>query len=188
MLWLLDIDQQILIYLNGLGTPFWDAFWLAITDQSHWTPFFLLLVFLLYRALPCREFFCAMVLVVAMVAFSDQFTNLIRIIFKRLRPINKPSIKHLLRTLIHPQSYSFISGHATTSIALMVYIFLLLKNHYKKSLLWLFFIFPLMFAYSRIYLGVHYPLDILCGYFIGTTIGFLFYYIFKRVSKKICPS
>lgn len=182
---LLDIDQQILIFLNGLGTPFWDGFWLFITNQINWTPFFILLIYFLYRVLPCQIFFIALVVVVFMVAFSDQFTNFIRIIFKRLRPINDPAINSFLRTLIRPQSYSFTSGHATTSMALMVYVVLLLKNYYKKYLLFSFFSFPFLFTYSRLYLGVHYPSDIFCGFLVGTIIGWLFHKIFKVVCKRL---
>ena len=102
-----------------------------------------------------------MVFIAVLVTFSDQFTNFIRGVFERLRPNNDPEIKDVLRTLIRPQSYSFVSGHATTSTVVTVFIILLLKKYvrYIKILV----LFPLIFAYSRLYLGVHFPIDILVG-------------------------
>ena len=69
---------------------------------------------------------------IVLVAFSDQFTNLIKNSVERLRPNNDPEIMDSLRTLINPQSYSFMSGHATTSTFFTVYVILLLK---EKSLI-----------------------------------------------------
>lgn len=121
-----------------------------------------------------------------MVAFSDQFTNLIRGTFERLRPNNDTSINHLLRRLINPQSYSFTSGHATTSTAFTVFIILLFRSKYKY-IKWLL-LFPIVFAYSRIYLGVHFPIDILTGFCVGTTIGWLFYNLFLLFEKRFLTS
>ena len=120
---------------------------------------------------------------VVLVTFSDQFTNLIKNNFERLRPNNDPGIKHLLRTLITPQSYSFMSGHATTSTFAIVFIILLLKDKYKY--IYLLLLFPAIFAYSRLYLGVHFPIDILVGITIGIIFGKLYYSLFKKVDKKL---
>jgi undecaprenyl-diphosphatase len=112
-----------------------------------------------------------------LIAFSDQLTNVIRLIFKRLRPINDPLVVEHLRVLIRPQSYSFTSGHATTSTAVAVFVILLLRNHFKY--IKFFVLFPLVFAYSRLYLGVHYPLDILAGAAVGMSIGYGAYKLFR---------
>jgi undecaprenyl-diphosphatase len=118
-----------------------------------------------------------------LVAFSDQFTNLIKNTVQRIRPNNDEEIKHLLRTLINPQSYSFMSGHATTSTFFSVYVILLLKAHYKY--IYFLILFPLIFAYSRLYLGVHYPIDIFVGILIGVIFGNLYFILFKKVAKKL---
>ena len=122
---------------------------------------------------------------IGLVAFSDQFTNFIKHSFKRLRPCNTDGVFEQLRSFTYrPGGYSFYSGHASLSMTFTVFIILLLKNHYKYIVFLL--IFPLLFGYSRIYLGVHYPLDILTGYITGMIWGYLFYRLEKvlRLSTR----
>ena len=179
---LLEIDEKLLIYLNNLGSERWDFFWLFITNQFHWIPLFFLIIFLIFKNFRLKKIGFIFILLIIMVTFSDQFTNLIRAIFERLRPNNDTNIKHLLRTLITPQSYSFTSGHATTSTAFSVFILLLFKEKYKY--IKLIIIFPIIFAYSRLYLGVHFPTDILAGLIIGATIGFAFFKILMIIHSS----
>lgn len=180
---LIQKDKEFLIYLNSLGSEQWDPFWLFITNQLNWAPLFLLIIFLIFKNLGWKKGGFLFLFLILMVAFSDQFTNMIRGIFERLRPNNDTSINHLLRTLITPQSYSFTSGHATTSMTFSVFIYLLFKDKYKY--IRLMFIFPLVFAYSRLYLGVHFPIDILTGASIGTLIGITFFKMYSFLQRKI---
>ncbi|WP_271406471.1 phosphatase PAP2 family protein [Tenacibaculum soleae] len=176
-------DKELLIYLNNLGSEQWDDFWLVITNQFSWTPLFLLMLFLVFKYLGWKKGLFTMLFIAVLVAFSDQITNVIRGVFERLRPNNDPDIKELLRTLIRPQSYSFASGHATTSTVVTVYLIMLLKKHIE----WVKFLvfFPLIFAYSRLYLGVHFPIDILVGFLNGTIIGYLAFKLYQFLVKKI---
>lgn len=187
MHYFLEFDKKILVFLNNLGTDYWDAFWLFITDQFHWVPYFLFLLFLLFKKYSFQKGIFILIFVALMVAFSDQFTNLIRIIFHRQRPINDNSIKYLLRHypnfLTHPQNFSFTSGHATTSIAVSIFIYKIFRPHYKY--LFALFLFPLFFGYSRLYLGVHFPLDIFFGYGIGFLIARIFFTFYILLSKKL---
>ena len=121
---------------------------------------------------------------ILLVAFSDQFTNLIKNSVERLRPNNDPEIIGQLRTLINPQSYSFMSGHATTSTFFTVYVILLLKGNYKKYIYLLLF-FPLLFSYSRLYLGVHFPIDILVGISIGILFANLYFALYKKIDNNL---
>jgi len=120
---------------------------------------------------------------ILLVAFSDQFTNLIKNSTERLRPINDPEIKDFLRILIQPQSYSFMSGHATTSTFFSVFVVLLLKEKYKYIYFLLFF--PLIFAYSRLYLGVHFPIDVSVGIIVGILFGNTYFFLFKKLDNKL---
>ena len=70
-------------------------------------------------------------------------------------------------------------------MASTVVVFMILKKHYKYA--FLLFFFPLIFAYSRIYLGLHYPLDILTGYTVGAILGYSFYKLYQLVLKKYFP-
>ena len=88
----------------------------------------------------------------------------------------------VLPSLKNPQSYSFISGHATTSTFFSVFVILLLKDKYKYIYFILFW--PLLFAYSRLYLGVHFPIDILVGILIGIVFANIYYFLFKKLDAK----
>ena len=176
-------DKELLIYLNNLGNEHWDSIWLVITNQLYWTPLFLLVFYLTIKTFGWKQGGFFILSMIVLVAFSDQFTNLIKNYFQRLRPNNDPEIKHLLRILLHPQSYSFISGHATTSTFFSVYIILLLKE--KFTYIYFILLFPLVFAYSRLYLGVHFPLDIIVGILTGFMLANFYFYGVNKLHRKL---
>lgn len=180
---ILQKDRQLLIYLNNLGSEQWDPIWLAITNQFYWTPLFIFIFYLVIKSFGWKQGGFMIFSLILLVAFSDQFTNLIKATVARLRPNNDPEIKHLLRLFINPQSHSFISGHATTSTFFSVFTILLLRKKYKRIYLILFF--PLVFSYSRLYLGVHFPVDIFVGILTGIVFGNLYFFIFKKADKKL---
>ncbi|NQW36512.1 MAG: phosphatase PAP2 family protein [Flavobacteriales bacterium] len=183
---IIALDKSVLIYLNNLGSPNWDGFWLSITHQFNWIPLFILMLFLIFKVYGLKKGLIILLIAAVLVTFTDQFVNLIKHTFERLRPNNDPSVKGLIRLVYQPRSFSFVSGHATNSMANTVFIYLLLKKHFKYA--WLFFIWPLVFAYSRVYLGVHYPVDILTGALLGMALGFGFYKISLLVLGKLKPS
>ena len=180
---LINKDKELLVFLNNLGSEQWDSFWLVITNQFYWTPLFLFIFYLLIKTYGWKQGGFIILSLVVLVAFSDQFVNLIKDSVARLRPNNDPEIKHLLRTLINPQSKSFISGHATTSTFFAVYVIYLLKHKYRNT----FFIllFPMLFAYSRLYLGVHFPLDISLGILTGIILAFFYQKLIFKIMNKL---
>ena len=181
--YLIQKDKEILVFLNNLGSEQWDSFWLAITNQINWAPLFLFIIFLIIKTFGWKRGGFTILALILLVAFSDQFTNLIKNTTQRLRPTNDLEIQNFLRILIRPGSYSFMSGHATTSTFFSVFIVLLFKEKYKY--IFLILLFPLVFAYSRLYLGVHFPIDIIVGHIIGTTFGYLYYLLFRKIDGKI---
>ena len=176
-------DKEFLIFLNTLGSEQWDSFWLLITNQFNWTPLFLFVIFLVIRSFGWKKGGFVILALIVLVTFSDQFVNLIKNSTARLRPNNDPEILHLLRTLKSPQSFSFISGHATTSTFFSVFVIFLLREKYKY--IYFILLFPLIFAYSRLYLGVHFPIDIFLGILTGILLANLYYFLFKKVNKKL---
>lgn len=180
---ILQKDKEILIFLNNLGSEHWDWLWLIITKQLNWIPLFLLILYLIFKKFGFKKGGFILLSIVILITFSDQFTNLIKNTVQRLRPNNDPEIKYLLRNFINPRSFSFVSGHATTSTFFTVFIVLLFKPYYKKIIYLLFF--PLIFGYSRIYLGVHYPIDVFCGFLIGAMLAILYFKLFHLIFSKI---
>lgn len=180
---LIAIDKDVFVFLNSLGSEKYDSLWLLITKQLHWTPFFIFILYLVYKKLGHWKHFLVVVLAIALlITVTDQFTNLIKFTFQRLRPCNNPEFEGIIRVVKSSSTFSFFSGHAANSMASTMFVFMILKRYYKYAAL--LFLFPLIFAYSRIYLGLHYPIDILTGYAVGALLGYLFYRLYQRIIKK----
>jgi undecaprenyl-diphosphatase len=170
---IIQYDKDLLVYLNGLGTENWDGFWLLITNQLSWIPLYLVFLYMVFRSFGWKKTLGLLLLTALMITFSDQFTVFMKNYFERLRPNRDPSINQLIRILKNNSSFSFVSGHATTSMAVSLFMYLRLREYYPYTVF--FFIWPLLFAYSRVYIGVHFPLDVITGALIGLLIGFSFY-------------
>ena len=179
---ILTLDTELLVYLNGLGSPAYDGLWLFITRQSNWVPLFLLLLYVIYKKLGVKQTLYLLLFITVIVAITDQTTNLFKNGFQRLRPCNNPEINTVIRVVQVRNSFSFFSGHAANSMASTMFVFLIIRKFYKHT--YLLFLFPLIFAYSRIYLGLHFPGDILTGYLFGGTFGFVFYKSYMFFGKK----
>jgi len=175
---ILQKDKELLVFLNSFDWKYLDVFFLFITKQIHWIPIFLFVFYLLWKKIGWRYLGISLLFLAMILMVCDQTTNLFKFGFERLRPINDIEIKDNLRILLTRSSYSFFSGHASNSMATTLFLFLIFRKHYKYG--FLLFLFPLIFAYSRIHLALHFPSDILVGYFFGTIIGVIFYYLHKK--------
>ncbi|TDQ23788.1 phosphatase PAP2 family protein [Tenacibaculum caenipelagi] len=181
---ILQKDKELLIYLNNLGSEQWDGFWLTITNQFTWTPLFVLVLFLVFKQFGWKKGVFTLLFIAVIVAFSDQFTNLIKNTTERIRPCNTESLKGYLREFSYkPRGYSFWSGHASLSTTITTFMILLLRKHYK--VIYFMVLFPLIFGYSRLYLGVHFPVDVTSGYISGIIFGILFYKGYVFLQNKI---
>lgn len=179
---IIAIDKDLMIFLNGLGSESFDGFWLIITKQVYWIPYFLLVFYFLAKKIGWKNFVIALLFIALLILVSDQTSNFFKNHFQRLRPCNDLDLKNIIRIVKPSNSYSFFSGHATNSMATTVFVFLIIRRYYKYALL--LFLFPLIFAFSRIYLGLHFPTDILTGYAFGATFGFIFYKIYQKYILK----
>ena len=181
--YLIHLDKKLFVFLNNLGSTPFDDIWLLITKQINWTPFFLILLFILFKKLGSKKLGIAILIVAALITFTNEITDVIKFSIQRIRPCNDETLIGLIRVVKDSDTYSYFSGHASNSTAAMMFVFLILRNHYKYC--YLLFLYPLIFAYSRIYLGLHFPLDIISGYVFGSVTGFLFYFLFEEISSKI---
>jgi undecaprenyl-diphosphatase len=175
---IIDLDKELLVFLNGLGSSSFDGLWLMMTKPVYWTPFFLLIFSFVQKKLGWKNFGYYLLFTALLVLLCDQTANLFKWYFERSRPCNDEEIKTIIRIVKSSPSYSFFSGHATNSMATTVFTFMILKKYYKH--VYLLFLFPLIFAYSRIYLGLHFPSDIMMGYAFGATFGFICYKLFSK--------
>lgn len=173
-----SLDIQLFVFLNSLGAENFDGFWLFITKQANWTPVFLILLYLVYKKIGVKQTLYLLLFVAVLITCTDQITNLVKNTFQRLRPCNNSDISTFIRIVKHSNTYSFFSGHAANSMAVATFLFLVMRTHYNYF--GILFAWPMVFAYSRIYLGLHYPLDIFTGYACGFTFGLLMYKIYGR--------
>lgn len=179
---IIKLDKELLVFLNGLGSSQYDQFWLLITKQFNWIPFFLILLIILQKRIGWKKLGISLLFIALLITFTDQTTNFFKNHFQRLRPCNDLEINNSIRIVKESFSFSFFSGHAANSSATMTFVFLILRKYYKYA--FVVFLFPLIFAYSRIYLGLHFPGDILTGYVFGVSFGIIFYKFYKIIITK----
>jgi undecaprenyl-diphosphatase len=179
---ILSIDTELFIFLNGLGSEKYDGFWLIITKQTSWIPLFVFLLYLILKKLGTKQTLYLMLFVAVLIVVSDQTANVFKNGFQRLRPCSNPEINSFIRIVKSSETFSFFSGHATNSMGVATFLYLIFRKDYKYF--WLIFLWPLIFAYSRIYLGLHYPIDIICGYLCGAILGFFMFKLYRILQKK----
>lgn len=173
---LLQYDEQLFLFLNNLGTPSWDEFWRIVTEKWTSLPLYALLLFLVFKKFGLKATLIVMISAAIMITATDQLANLFKyILFKRPRPCREQELELLMRFVADGCGrYGYFSAHAASSMAAAVFLGLLLKPFYK-ALPFLLLLWASVVAYSRIYLGVHYPLDIITGMFFGAWIGLAVY-------------
>jgi undecaprenyl-diphosphatase len=174
---LLELDSSIFLALNSSGTSsFWDAFWMIYTTKTYWIPFYVLLAFLMFKKLNTKMFVLTLVVIALMITFTDQITNVFKNGVKRPRPCYAEDLEGLM-VLVKSScgyAYGYFSGHSSNSMAVAVFTGLILRYKYKYAIYGLI-VWAIFMGYSRIYIGVHYPLDVLSGFIFGGVSGYLFY-------------
>ncbi|WP_348822714.1 phosphatase PAP2 family protein [Flavobacterium aestuarii] len=182
---ILDLDTQLFIFLNGLGSETYDGLWLIITKQVNWIPFFLFLFYIIYKEIGIKKTGYLLLFIAVLVLATDQITNLFKYTFQRPRPCNNPEINSFIRIVQSRSSFSFFSGHAANTMAVATFLYFIFRKQIKYF--WLLFLWPLIFAYSRIYLGLHYPLDIFSGYLCGLLLGYIAFKGYQFTQIKYFP-
>ncbi|MXN92817.1 phosphatase PAP2 family protein [Flavobacterium sp. Sd200] len=177
-----QLDTDIFVYFNSLGSQTFDPFWEMITRFYYWIPVFAVVVYYAFKKLGKKHAFLVLGMVALVILFTDQTTNLIKFLVKRPRPCNNPEIADVIRAVQRRISFSFVSGHASNSMAVTFLAYNILKPYVKY--IGLFFLWPFIFGYSRIYLGLHYPGDILCGYLYGLLTGWVIFLLYKYLRDR----
>lgn len=166
-------DHQLFLFLNTLGSKPFDQFWLLISEIWIWIPFYVILLYLLFKTFKLKSFIFVIIFIALGVTFTDQLANLFKTGIGRLRPCHDPTLQNVMRIVKCGGQFGFFSGHASNSFFTATFVTLMLK-HTNKFLPYLMFFWAIMVSYSRIYLGVHFPMDILVGAGIGFFAGGLF--------------
>ncbi|ETN95240.1 hypothetical protein P278_19950 [Zhouia amylolytica AD3] len=180
-----DIDTSFFIFLNSLGAEKYDYFWISITQIYFWIPFYIILALILVKTFGKSLGKRIAMYAVFLLGVTILITESVRMIVGRIRP-NNAGLEEVIRILQFPVNNSFFSGHAANSFSLTTFFVMLLCRKSKWYVL--LYLWPLLFSYSRIYVGVHYPSDILVGSIVGVLLGGSAYKILKRNSLLNNPT
>ena len=177
---ILKLDSKLFLYLNNLGTPKFDTFWISLSMIEANILMYLFLIFLLFYTQKTRPkflyIFYLLSVIALMITITDQGANIFKDSFQRLRPCYDESIKDSLRLVKENcgGKYGFFSAHASNSFSLAIFFGLLFKNRMRYIII-ITMIYALLISYSRIYLGVHFPIDIIVGSSFGICVGIIMY-------------
>ncbi|MGC6479644.1 MAG: phosphatase PAP2 family protein [Flavobacteriaceae bacterium] len=185
---ILQADQELFLWLNSQGTPFWDPFWLVVTNKATNAVVYLVVLAYLVRKGHGKQVGWILLATGLLILLTDQTTNLFKHGVGRLRPCHQEALEGLVRLVKKScgGKYSFFSGHASNSFALAFFFGRLVEPHQRK-LIHLLGVIAAMIAYSRIYVGVHFPTDITVGALVGTLYGTVFYRVWSRLTTTNKP-
>ena len=181
---LLQWDQELFLYLNNLGTPTWDWFWIFITHKFAAIPMYAYLLYLLYKNYNLKTLGITLVFIALLITATDQLANVFKDAFARPRPCKEDFMAQGRFLMDYCGKYGYFSAHAASSTALAIFLGNILKKWYKLAFP-LLFIWAMLVSYSRIYVGKHYPGDVITGILIGSIIGFLFYKLHQISINKL---
>lgn len=179
-----DYDVRLFLWFNGHHSPLWDHIMWFISGRYEWIPVYIIMAsYLIY----CYRWKSVLIIlsVALTVTLADQIAvHWFKNVFMRLRPTYNPAIQNFVHIVNNYRGgpYGFVSNHAADTFAFATFMSLFFRNRVFTiiAILW-----AIIVSYSRIYLGVHYPGDVLGGAFIGAFLGFLVYVFYSSKLAKI---
>ena len=183
---LIETDKELLLTLNGSSSLFWDGFMWTVSGTKIWIPVGAMLLYIIFKNTKFTQGLLILVMLVLTVTLADQFSSgLCKPLFMRFRPAQDPEIMYMVNVVngYRGGAYGFISSHAANTFAVATFVALLIRNCWMTVIMYIWALIP---SFSRIYLGVHYPGDILFGMLWGLLVGLSTYmacaYILRRMS------
>lgn len=168
---IMAVDRTVFFWLNSMHWPWLDFCMYHLTNILTWTPLFLFLLYLTVRIFRVKAF-TVIVAVSILITASDQLSVLVKSDVKRPRPSNDQQISSMVHTVngYKGGQYGFYSSHASNTFAVAMFLSLVLGRRIRY-ISWVLFFWAFLMSYTRIYLGLHYPLDILAGASAGLLLG-----------------
>ena len=182
---ILNIDKAWLLALNGDGGAFWDSFFYIASARLTWVPLYLLLLYFIWHKWGWKGILWTLLTLGVAVVAADQICNFFKHFTPKLRPTHTPDIAAWVHTVrgYRGGPYGTVSAHAAISFCIALFTSRLFKRPWLTIVL---FGWALLVAYSRIYLGVHFPMDIMFGTMLGLFMGEAAFRLFRRqVSKPL---
>ena len=186
---ILEYDHKLFLWLNNLGNESFDWFWMLMTNKVF--NFFVYSIALIYllKKTDIKSLISMILFLSILILISDQTSNLFKNFFERLRPCHDEQIFNSMRLVKDSCGglYSFFSAHASNSFSLASFFFFVYYKIIQRKII-LFFILASLVSYSRVYIGVHYPLDIITGSIFGFVSGFILFKFWIFSLKRINTS
>ena len=185
-----NIDSDLFLFLNGLHVDWLDKVMIAITQMWVWIPLYLLLIYWTVKQYGKRCWWVFLAVGVVVLCSDQLSSHVCKPLFQRLRPCYNPDLQDLiyLPKGMAGGRYGFVSSHATNTFAVAAF----LTGALRKNRNWIgivLYLWAFISSYSRIYLGFHYPGDILCGALLGILIGLMLWKVFQLiVVRKVWKS
>ncbi len=178
-----ELDRQWLLAVNGSWGCGWDNFWWAISQGWFWIPLYVAMIGVLWYKFGWRKMLIALALTVIALALADQTANFFKVHVPKLRPSHNPLISDMVHIVKGHRGgyYGTVSGHAATSMAIALTSAGICRNRWISLAAGLY---VALTCYSRMYLGMHFPLDIAFGLLAGTIIALLMLWIWRSINKK----
>ncbi len=179
-----SIDESLFLFLNARHNTFFDALMWLFSDKLFWGPLYVWFLWLLYKRYT-KNYWTVLLTIILMIVFSDQFCNLAKDGFMRLRPSQEPHLQSLVHIVNNYRGgmYGFYSGHSSNAFAVAFFMITIMARE-RKYIIAVSLTYAILTAYSRIYLGVHYPGDVLTGTFIGALLGTGFAFAHGRLRNR----
>lgn len=178
------MDKEFFLFLNGMHSPLWDYIMTLFTLTPTWLLLYTTIVVFVVKKYGKKSLFI-FVAIILLILCADQFAGILKHTVQRLRPSNDPTLSQLVHVFFRKGGqFGFVSAHAANTFAIATFSLLLFKNlRYTAFILpWAFFI-----SYSRIYLGVHYPGDVLFGAILGIGVGYGIYRLLIYSESRLSP-
>lgn len=180
-----SFDLPIMHVLQGSGSLFWDRLVLVLTNAMTWVPFYIALIFLVIRN---NETVKQMALVIGFALFAFALSDgvidmLVKPHFMRFRPTQDPMLRYTINVVDGYRGgfYGFFSAHAANTMSIALFFCMVVKSRMLSITL---ILWSLLNCYTRIYLGVHYPSDVLVGLLWGCIVAIISYSLYYQVRKR----
>jgi len=180
---LIELDTQLFLAINSWNSDFFDTFMHLVSGHYFWFPFFALIIYQFYKKDKKKALFAILFLIFAVGLADFVSVHAFKEVFNRLRPCHNPAIKSMVHLVNNHCGgrYGFVSSHAANFFSIAMFSSLYIN---KKHMYFLSFAIAILVAYSRIYLGVHYPSDVWGGAILGISIAFVIYKIYSKFFKN----